>query len=70
VPEFTDPGMYPSWAAGDSLLAAHHPAKFGGCPMSGTLLATDQVRQSGQERHCRQLFHSYHTDRSYLSCST
>lgn len=42
--EFLDPGMYPPWAV-DPLLAAYHPAKFGGCQMSATLLATDQVTE-------------------------
>jgi hypothetical protein len=42
VPEFGDANCYASWAV-DPLLVASHPAKFGGCQMSATLLATDQV---------------------------
>lgn len=42
VSDFADPGMYPPWAV-DPLLVAQHPAKFGGCQMSATLLATDQA---------------------------
>jgi hypothetical protein len=43
--EFCDPHCYATWAV-NPLAVAAHPAKFGSCHVSATLLATDQVRVS------------------------
>lgn len=43
VSEFTDATWHAPWAA-DPLVVADNPQRFGGCQMSATLLAADQVR--------------------------
>ncbi|KAF8067211.1 TUBD1 [Scenedesmus sp. PABB004] len=42
VPEFADPHWHAPWAV-DPLLVAAHGARFAGCQMAATLLATDQA---------------------------